>query len=846
MLPPSNSSAVLHIDSILPQLLHALEACEAVVLQAPPGTGKTTRVPPALLPAPWLAGNRIIMLEPRRLAAANAARYMAACLGEEVGDTVGYTIRFERRVSRRTRIEVVTEGVLTRRLQSDPLLEGVGLVIFDEFHERHLHTDLALALCRDAQLGLREDLRILVMSATLDAEPVSRLLGDAPLVTSGGSSYPVEIRYQPSSREPAAAAAAATIRAIAETRGDILVFLPGAPEIHRCAALLSDVTAGLGIKICPLYGDLPFSAQEMAILPGDRRKVVLATNIAETSLTIEGVSTVIDSGLARRPRFETATGISRLETARISRASANQRAGRAGRLEPGVCYRLWSKAEQEALLPFTPPEIRAADLTPLALELARWGVNDAGSLVWLDPPSEGMLAGARLLLQKLGALDSEERITAQGEAMAALPMHPRLSRLLMAARQHDQIALGCDLAALLAERDLFRRDHRPACGTVSDLLDRLEILQLFRGRQFLPAGVEERVCRTVDRASRHFAAIMGTAAAVHPEAAIDGACIARLLAPAFPDRIAQEREPESGRYLLAGGQGAILSSRSGVKKTRLLIALEVEGEAGGEARINLATVLPRVVLEETFAGQLDWRREIFWDQGEGKVAAREARRFGSLILDSRPIPATEAEAAAALLAGLGGLGLNALGWSKASRQLVARVRFLARVFPGEGWPDFSRQQLEATAEEWLGPFLSGIRSRDGLAGLDPLPALAARLDWPHQRRLEEAAPAHLQVPSGHRIALDYDAPEPPVMAVKLQELFGLAETPLVADGRIPVLLHLLSPARRPIQITSDLRSFWEKVYPEVRKELRGRYPKHPWPEDPRRAEPTRKTKGKNG
>jgi ATP-dependent helicase HrpB len=831
----------LPIDAVLPELKRALARHQAAVLQAPPGAGKTTRVPLALLAEQWLAGHRIVMLEPRRLAAANAARFMAASLGEEVGRTVGYAIRFERRVSAATRIEVVTEGILTRRLQTDPMLADVGLVIFDEFHERHLHTDLALALCRDAQLGLREDLRLLIMSATLEAGPVARLLDNAPLVTSSGRLHPVAIRYLGASPRPAAGTAAAVRLALAETSGDILAFLPGAGEIRRCAALLAETAAAAGVRLCPLYGDLPFAAQQQAILPGSQRKVVLATNIAETSLTIEGVRTVVDSGLARRPRFDAAAGISRLETARISRASAEQRAGRAGRLAPGVCYRLWSAGEQESLLPFTPPEIRTGDLLPLALELARWGVADAGSLTWLDPPSPGALAGARRLLQGLGALDGQEHLTELGREMARLPAHPRLARLLAAARRAGEIGLGCDLAALLGERDLFGREHRPEYGVESDLVDRLQALQGWRRRQQLPAAVDGAACAAVDRAARHFGAALAAGAGSGWEGELTAARLARLLAPAFPDRIGMEREPGSGRYLLAGGRGGSLSARSGVKNARLLIALEVEGDGAGEARIHQASGLAAEILEELFPAVRQWRREVFWDEREEKVAARQVRGLGDLILAARPVAAAPEEATAAVLEGLRRLGLEALGWSNASRQLLARVRFLARVFPAENWPDFSDANLAATAPVWLGPLLTRVRSRAELARLEPLPGLESLLDWRGRRRLEEAAPTHLPVPSGHRIPLDYQVPEPPVMAVKLQELFGLADTPRVADGQVAVLLHLLSPARRPIQITRDLRSFWDKVYPEVKKELKGRYPKHPWPDDPWSATATRAT-----
>ena len=834
---------MLPIDDILPDLKRALRERDAAVLQAPPGAGKTTRVPPALLYEPWLEGRRIVMLEPRRLAASNAARFMASLLGEDVGETVGYSIRFESRISRTTRIEVVTEGILTRRLQSDPTLDGVGLVIFDEFHERHLHSDLALALCRDAQTGLRDDLRILVMSATLDAAPVAKLLGDAPLVTSEGRSHPVDIRYlgvAPAGPVPEYVAAAVR-RALRETEGDILVFLPGAGEIRRCAALLSEAAVS-GVRLCPLYGDLPFAEQERAILPAKERRIVLSTNIAETSLTIEGIRIVIDSGLARQPRFDAAAGLSRLDTVRISRASADQRAGRAGRLAPGVCYRLWTEGEQGALLPFTPPEIRLADLSPLALELARWGVHEEATLAWLDPPPAGALEGARRMLRSLGALDDRGRITPLGEEMGSLPAHPRLGRLLAAARQAGEVALGCDLAALLSERDILRRDHPPEHGSESDLLERLELLQRRRRRQPLPSRADEGACAAVDRAARHFAKSLGSE--FRPSAApVDIATIARLLAPAFCDRIAAERDSGSGRYLVSGGKGGKLSPRCGVIKAPYLIALEMEGESGGEAWIHKASIIPADVLEEIFRDSAAWRREVLWDEREERVTAREVRRLGALVIASRPISPTAEEATAAILEGVRRLGLEALGWTGASRQLAARVRFVSRAFPEENWPDFSEESLRGTVAEWLAPWLSRARTRGDLARLDPREALESLLDWPKRRRLDQAAPVHLPVPSGHTIPLDYAAEEGPVMAVKLQELFGLAETPRVADGRIPVLLHLLSPARRPIQITRDLRSFWDNSYPEVKKELKGRYPKHPWPDDPWTARATRRVKG---
>lgn len=825
---PLRFPSSLPIDAVLPELRQALADREAAVLQAPPGAGKTTRVPLALLDEPWLAGRSIVMLEPRRLAATNAARYMARLRGEEAGRTVGYTIRYERKVSGATRIEVVTEGVLTRRLQADPELAGVGLVIFDEFHERNLNSDLALALCRDAQQGLREDLRILVMSATLDGAPLAKLLGDAPTVTSAGRSFPVEVRYL--GCDPVgpvtATAAAAVRRSLKEATGDLLVFLPGAGEIRRCAALLEDLS--VTVELRPLYGDLPFAEQERAILPDKRRKVVLATNIAETSLTIEGVAVVIDAGLERRPRFDPARGMTTLETVRISRASAEQRAGRAGRLGPGICYRLWSEGAQGALLPFTPPEIRSADLAPLALDLARWGVSDAAQLAWLDPPPSGHLAGARALLQRLGALDPSGRLTPLGESMASLPAHPRIARLLVAAREAGCPGLGADLAALLGERDLLAGSKPPRHASDSDLLDRLDLLRRRGGD-------------AAARAARYWREKLGVLGSEpRPEVELVG----RLLAAAFPDRIGRERESGAGRYLLSGGHGARLSSRSAVRGGEWLVAVEVEGKAGGEGEIRLASVLSRETVEALFGDGLEWQREVEWDERVGRVVVREVRRLGVLLLQERPAKATAEDIGPALLAVLRRQGLELLDWCPAARQWRARVALLAKSLPSGGWPDLSDAALLETLEEWLAPHLAGVTSLAGLRRVALLPALQSRLAWGKQRELERLAPERLEVPSGSSIRLDYEPAEGPVLAVKLQELFGLAETPRVAGGTVPVLIHLLSPAGRPLAVTRDLRSFWDSVYPEVKKEMRGRYPKHPWPDDPWNAEPTRRAKRK--
>ena len=839
----------LPIDGVLPDFLTALAANPAVVLQAPPGAGKTTRVPLALLDAPWLAGKGIVMLEPRRLAAANAARWMASTRGEAVGDTVGYTIRFDRKVSARTRVEVVTEGILTRRLQTDPGLEGIGAVIFDEFHERSIHADLALALCRDVQLGLRDDLRIIVMSATLDAAPVASLLGGAPVITSAGRTFPVEVHYlvQPSRDDCATAVCRAVLRALGETEGDILAFLPGTGEIRRCQRLLEEASPDSHPLITPLYGDLPFAAQEQAILPADRRKVVLATNIAETSLTIEGVRVVIDAGFSRRLRFDPATGMNRLATERVSAAAAAQRTGRAGRLGPGVCYRLWTDHEQRTLLPADPPEITIADLTPLALDLAAWGVTDATALAWVDPPPQALLEEGRKLLAELGALDPRGMITGTGSGMAALPVHPRLAHMLLQGRERGLGALATDVAALITERDIIRtgRDRELPPLSDSDMLDRVDLLNRWRSRSGAGSEVDAAACRTVDRAAQHLRRLLGVrdVQTVHPVAETVGL----LLLWAYPDRVALRRDPAEGRYLLANGRGARLSERCAVRDATLVVAYAVERSERGDDLIRGASVLSPDILRRENGERIAWRRSVAWDPREGRVVAREEERFGSLVLASRPAAASDDEMRQALLAGIAaGPGLAAFSWSPRVCQFRDRVRFLGRCFPGEGWPDLRDEWLLATLDAWVGPHLGRIRSLSGVAALDLLPALQGLLTWDQLRRLDEGAPTHLTVPSGSRIALDYGTDGPPFLAVKLQELFGRADTPTVAWGRVPVVVQLLSPAGRPLQVTADLRGFWNGAYQEVKKEMKGRYPRHPWPDDPWTAVPTRKTKRHQG
>ena len=833
----------LPIEEALPRLREVLTGHASVVLQAPPGAGKTTMVPLALLDEPWLNGKSIVMLEPRRLAARAAAGRMSQLRNENVGEMVGYRIRFESKVSKVTRIEVLTEGILTRRLQIDPALEGVGLVIFDEFHERHLHADLALALCLDSQRGLRDDLKILVMSATLDGAAVSRLLGDAPIVSSEGRSYPVDVHYLP--RDPEGrlpdVVAQAIQRALGEHEGDVLAFLPGAWEIRRTQSNIEAAFKNSNVDIYPLYGDLPWEQQERAIRPGGaqgRRKVVLATPIAETSLTIDGVRVVVDSGYARVPQFDPKSGLSRLVTQRISRASAEQRAGRAGRTAPGVCYRLWGETTQRGLIPQAIPEIRSADLVPLALELSAWGVQDATSLAWLDPPPAASLAQARDLLVELDALDEQGRITTAGRAMAQLPLHPRLAHMLRAAEKMQRGALACDIAALISERDILMGEARRSC----DLTERLEVLRVFRqqGRKGAETrGADANGCARVDQAARQWRRMIG---ARDEAAAFDPDDAGQLLALAYPDRIAQQRAPNGPAYLLANGRGARLPEWEIRLRQPLLVAATLDaGE--GEGLIYLAATLRAETLPALMPSHVKIEEEVRWDAEQQIVIARHVERLGALVLDSTPLKkADPAKLRAAMLEGVRRLGLDVLPWTDEARQWQARVLSLRQWFPEEDWPDVSDAALATTLNDWLAPYLDGSTRRNHLARLDMLSILKARLDWKQGQQLDSDAPTHLAVPSGSHLKLEYKPGESPVLAVKLQEMFGLADTPRIARGRVPVTLHLLSPARQPIQVTQDLHGFWERTYAEVKKELKGRYPKHPWPDDPWNAVPTARAK----
>ena len=825
----------LPIDAVLPELCAALAARDECVLQAPPGAGKTTRVPLALLGEPWLAGQTILMLEPRRLAARAAAERLASELGEALGETVGYRIRLDSRVGPRTRIEVVTEGILARRLQDDPGLEGVGLVIFDEFHERSLDADLALALTLNGRALLRDSpLKVLLMSATLDGERLAALLGDAPVVASEGRLHPVEIRWgapaQPGEWvEPRVVQT--ILQALAEESGSLLVFLPGQAEIRRVQEQLQQSLAGrAGILLCPLHGELDLPAQRAAIEPAaaGQRKVVLATNIAETSLTIDGVRVVVDAGLARVPRFDPASGMTRLDTQRISRASATQRAGRAGRLSPGVCYRLWSQAQHEQLPAYGEAEILQADLASLALQLARWGAAP-DELAWLDAPPAAAYAQARDLLVRLGALEARGSLTAHGQAMAGLPAHPRLAHLLLRGQALGLGALAADLAALLSERDILR-------GAGADLHSRLSLLAGDGRASAVARGGVQRA-RQLARQFRGYLRGAVDSPQADPE---PSRWLGALLALAYPDRVARQRRPGGAEYRLANGRAAQFAEPDALMKHAWLVVADLGSRQGQrEERIYLAAELDPALFDGPLAEQVSQQEVLDWDEREGVLRAERQRRVGELVLDSQPLPGLdEAARARALLALVRRKGLALLPWTPELRQWQARIALLRGLdLQQQGasdWPDLSDAALLAGLEDWLQPWLGKVSRLSHFASLDLAGILAGLLPWPLPQQLETLAPKTLEVPSGSRIALDYSE-QPPVLAVRLQELFGLAATPCIAGGRQPVLLHLLSPARRPVQVTRDLASFWANTYAEVKKDLKGRYPKlfrklDPWVE----------------
>ena len=833
------------IDNILSTLKEAVLKNPSVVLRAPPGAGKTTRVPLALLKVLPPQHGRIIMLEPRRIAAVSAARWMSRTLGEQVGGTVGYAIRFDVKRSEKTRIEVVTEGILTRRIQSDPGLEGVAMVIFDEFHERSIHADLALALCLDIRKQLRGDLKLLVMSATMECGPIAAMLGNAPMITSTGKAFPVEERYVGDGTGLLPVRISSAVKtALRDTHGDILVFLPGSGEIRACERQLRDSLSMDDDRIAlhPLYGDLPFDAQERAILPSkDRRKIVLATNIAETSLTIEGIHVVIDSGLTRMLRYDPASGMNRLVTVPVSQASAEQRKGRAGRLGPGVCYRLYSKQDLHGMQAFSQAEILVSDLSPLALELAAWGVKDRHTLQWLDAPPVAAWDSGVQLLKDLGALDLSGSITSPGRAMARLPLHPRLSRLMIRAQELGCVRLGADLAAILTERDLFRHSAGDRMINEPDISERVDAL--WRGRKGTEAGgsIDPSAFRAVERTSQQLLRSIGGTTADFSSKEIDHDAISRLLLVAYPDRICKRREEGSRSYVLAQGRGVRLSLDSHLVNSPYLIAVAVDAGGQTEGIIHIAAPVTPELIRSECAGRIETIRRVEWERKEGRIAAVVEERLGTLILSARSFTPTNEEAAP-ILCDVIRATPGVLTFSNEARQLQARTGLMKKAFPEEAWPDLSDEHLFANPEEWLLPWLGNIRSIQGLSGLNVLPALKARLPREQARLLDERAPLSIEVPSGSRVALDYSSGAQPVLAVKLQELFGLADTPTIAHGRVRVLLHLLSPARRPVQITQDLKGFWNTGYPLVKKDLKGRYPRHPWPDDPWNAVPTKRTK----
>ena len=831
----------LPIKEALPALHEALAAHPAVLLEAPPGAGKSTVVPIALLHAPWLKGQKILMLEPRRIAARAVAMRMAALLREPIGRTVGFRTRLETRVGRDTRIEVVTEGILTRMLQEDSALTGLGCVIFDEFHERNLNADLGLALCVESRENLREDLRLLVMSATLDMKPLVRLLGDAPIVSAQGRSFEVTTHYVPRRNDTHLELQVSQVvrAALQEHTGDVLCFLPGAAEIRRVQRTLQESDLNRNVRIMPLYGELEGAEQDAALAPAGPglRKIVLATSIAETSLTIEGIRVVIDSGMRRYSEFDPTTGMSRLVTGKVSQAAADQRRGRAGRLSAGDCYRLWSEGTHASLTPQTPPEILHADLAPLALELACWGTTDAASLAWLDPPPAAPLAQARELLQQLEAIDAVKRVTAHGRILNKLGMHPRLAHMRIKAQDLGAERLACDLAAILSERDILR-----ASAGARDADLRLRVAVLRGDQRDLPAGVtvDARARSQAQRTSGNWQRDLGQdsrdSADPHHATGI-------LLAWAYPDRIAQSRG-DGGRYLLANGRGARFAEAQALAKSEFIVAAELDG-AEREARIFLAAPIGLDDLNTHFDALIRESAQIRWDDRLGAASAKRERRLGALLLSSSEIRDPDPDALQrAVLLGLKQTGIAGLPWTKELRQWRARVMLMRQyqIMAPAPWPDLSDEALEQDIEQWAPAWIMGFTRREHFAKLDLGQALRSFLTHAQATILEREVPTHFTVPSGSHIPIDYLDGENPSLSVRLQELFGLNSTPAVAGGKLPLVLKLLSPAGRPVQITKDLVSFWNRGYHEVKKDLKGRYPKHYWPDDPYTAQATRRAR----
>lgn len=823
----------LPIDAVLGELAARLESRASAVLVAPPGAGKTTRVPLALMDAPWAKDGKILVLEPRRLAARAAAERMASSLGEKVGETIGLRARLTTKVGPKTRIEVVTEGVFTRLILDDPALEYVAGVLFDEFHERSLDADAGLAFALDSQRALRPDLRLLVMSATLEGARVATLLGGAPVIESQGRAYPVTVRYLGRSAHARIddQMSDAIVTAYRAEPGSILAFLPGQGEIRRVAERLAERIRDSGTLIAPLYGAMDIAAQDRAISPAEpgTRKIVLASAIAETSLTIEGVRVVVDSGLSRVPRYEPGVGVTRLVTVRLSRASAEQRRGRAGRLEPGVCFRLWSEPETQSLLAHLEPEIRVADISGLLLDCAEWGSRDPAALPWLDPPPAASLEVARAELVSLGALDEEGRITALGRRMRKLPLPPRLARMVIAAAEMGAAAEAAEIAAILVERGLGGHD--------SDIVHRIAAFRRDRSQR----------AEDMRRLARGWARQVSTASGTPPNAPENArrsteetVTPAALLALAYPRRIAKARG-SLGQFLLASGRAAMLESSDPLARSPYLVVAEMQGSAAS-ARILLSAALDEAELVAIAGERMRARDELIFDASLAALRARRVRRLDEIELASEalPVPASE-EASQALAEGIARLGIDRLPWSKAQRQFRDRVAFLRRA-AGEPWPDLSDAALSESAGRWLAPFLAGKSRLADISADDLAAALDALVPWDLRRRLDSEAPTHFEAPTGNRFAVDYEGPGAPSLHIRVQELFGLDQHPAIANGRLPLTLHLLSPAHRPIQITRDLVGFWAGSWSAVKAEMRGRYPRHPWPDDPANAAPTSRAK----
>jgi ATP-dependent helicase HrpB len=815
----------LPIDDALPRLTQAMRASNAAVLVAPPGAGKTTRVPLVLLDEEWAKDKKILLLEPRRLAARAAASRMAATLGEQVGDTVGLRVRFGSKISKRTRIEVITEGVFTRLVLDDPSLEGIAAVLFDEFHERSLDADLGLALARDAQQGLRDDLRLLVMSATLDGARVAALLGDAPVVTSEGRAFPVETRYL--SRDPRERierpVADAVGRALRADPGSLLVFLPGAAEIRRTETLLKEQVRDPNVDIVALFGALDARDQDRAISPSPpgRRKVVLATSIAETSLTIEGVRVVIDSGLSRVPRYEPDVGLTRLETVRVSRAAADQRRGRAGRTEPGVCYRLWDEPQTGSFDAYTRPEILSADLSSFVLDLAQWGEIDPAKLAFIDPPPAPALKEARALLIELGAIDMAGHITDEGRKLRALPLPPRLARMVVDAGEQGAGGEAASIAAILTERGLG--------GDDVDLQHRLDQFRRDRSRRAEDARAMVKRWNDTLKAPRQ------------DKNKDNDLSTGAILALAYPDRIAKNRGGGTGTFVLANGRGGQVDPASNLARESFLAVAELTG-AAASSRIVLAAAITLDEIEARFAGQIEDRDAVTFDSNSASLRARRVRRLGSLVLAEQTKQVKpDAETARVLAQGIVSLGIDRLDWSNAALQFRNRVEFL-RNAEGDEWPDLSNEGLARNTADWLEPLLADKTARSDISSGELFDAVSNLVPWNLRRRLEAEAPTHFAAPTGTSVPIDYEAEQGPTVSIRVQELFGLAQHPTIAAGRIPLVIELLSPGHKPVQITRDLPGFWRGSYADVRTDLRGRYPRHPWPDDPANAAPTRRAK----